>query len=118
MVKESVGESPLNERHCLSTRARVFTESAEYGRCYGHGPGLFDASEGHAGVFSLNDDHDADGGEFVEESFGDLLCHTLLNLQPAGEYLGDPGEFGEANDAAVLWDIGDVAFACERGEMV
>jgi len=38
--------------------------------------------------------------------FGDLVREALLQLQPVGELMGDPGELGEA-EQAILCDIGD-----------
>ncbi len=51
-------------------------------------------------------DRDAAGLDRLFYGEGDLLCQSLLHLQPAAERLGNPGEFGKPKDQFVR-DVGN-----------
>ena len=55
--------------------------------------------------------------QHLHDGVGNLVGEPLLNLQPTGEHLHDPGELGETDDLAV-GDIGDVGAPEERQQVV
>lgn len=80
-------------------------EAAQDAAGDGGGRRLLDAAHDHAEVGRLHDDGDALGLEDLHDGVGHLLGEALLDLEPAGEHLGDAGQLGETDDCLV----GDVA---------
>jgi hypothetical protein len=68
-------------------------------------------------VLGLDDDADALGLELVAEPVGHLLGEPLLHLEVSGEALDDPGQLGQAEDAAAR-EVADVGGAVEGQEVV
>lgn len=62
----------------------------------------------------LHDDGDALGLKHVCDGVGNILGKALLDLQATGEYLGDSGELGKA-DNGVGGDVTDVHLE-EKGQ--
>lgn len=75
---------------------------------------LFDTAHHHAQVARFHDDGDTLGLEDFHNGVSDFFGQTFLDLQAAGEHLGDSGKLGKADDGFV----GDVADGHLRGRKV
>src|SRR5260221_14561213 len=67
-------------------------EQAEHRRRGHDRPRLPDAAHDRAKVVRLDDDTDALWPQPVVQEVRDLLGHPLLDLEPPGEHLDDPGD--------------------------
>ena len=66
---------------------------------------------------ALHDDGDAERRDLLLDHLGDLMREPLLHLQPAREHVDETRNLAEA-DHPLLRDVGDVAFAEERQQVV
>lgn len=96
-----------NEVEELVSRLGLALEAAENAAGDGAGGGLFDTAHHHAQMARLHDYSDTLRLEDLHNGVSNFLSQAFLNLQAAGEHLGDSGKFGKADDGLV-GDVTDV----------
>ena len=114
------GEEPPGGRHSGGDQAhrlgagdRIPHHAADSARDR-LGAGLLHPAHDHALVFALQYDDHAARFERLDQFLGDLGREPFLDLRPLGVDVDEPGQFGQASDAAVL--AGDVADVGDTGE--
>lgn len=108
----SVVDTDKIEEFVASLRLALETAEDAAGDCAGSC--LFDTAHHHAQVARFHDDGDTLGLEDLHNGMSDFFGQTFLDLQAAGEHLGDSGKLGKADDGFV----GDVADGHLRGRKV
>src|ERR1700675_4834239 len=76
-----------DQRHRLSSRARISAEATEHRGSYSLCVGFSDASQSHARVRSLDHNHHTNRFQSFKECIRNVCCQTFLKLQPTREGL-------------------------------
>src|SRR5579871_1682299 len=111
------GKWDTDQLQKLTSRACVGAEAAEHRACTRGRVLLLDSAHRHAEVRRFDDHRDAERIDFFADRLGDLVRHSLLDLQPACEHFDEAWNLAEANHLS-LRDVGDVALAEKRQQMM
>mmetsp|Transcript_7492 Transcript_7492/g.20239 ORF Transcript_7492/g.20239 Transcript_7492/m.20239 type:complete len:278 (-) Transcript_7492:320-1153(-) len=96
----------------LGSDLSVILEDSAHGRGGCGGADLLHSAHDHAEVSAFDDDGNTQWFDGLNDGIGDLAGETLLDLQAAGEDLGNTGELGESENLAV-GDVSDMDASCE-----
>ena len=100
----------IDQAHNFRSAACVASELAKH--CGGDqaAAGLFDASDGHAGMGCFNNDSNASCVDLAHEKFRDFAGESFLQLRPAGEAGDDPSELADSDDLS-MWQITNMSLS-------